>query len=128
MVEGQEDAALLPKVAQLCGVDLPGTVFGWGSGGEGNVQRVIGLLDGLGFTKIAAVLDNNVPETLQRIRGAFPHVRVEAIPAEDIRDKSIRAKQVVGLLDENGEVIKPSLEELTREALQRVADHLSGDS
>ncbi len=123
VVEGPEDAALLPMVASLAGVDLQGNIFGWGAGGEGNVPKIIALLKDLGFTRVVALLDNNVHDTAQRIREAHAGVLVEAIPADDIRDKP--EKGVTGLLDERGKVLKEELEEPTRQVLQRLADYLS---
>lgn len=124
VVEGQEDAALLPVAALLVGVDLPGSIFGWGAGGEGNVPKIVAFIKALGFSKVAAVLDNDVPETAKAIREAHPEILVVEIPAPDIRDKSVRAKNVTGLLDEGGKKIKDELKESTQQVLQSVADYL----
>lgn len=127
VVEGQEDAALLGVAASLVGVDLPGTVYGWGAGGEGKVPTIVSLLRDLGFSRVAAVLDNNVPGTVRAIREAFPNVLVVEIPAADIRDKSVKAKQVTGLLDEDGKTIKDELREPTQQILQSVADYMRAE-
>lgn len=128
VVEGQEDAALLGVAASLVGVDLPGTVFGWGAGGEGNIVKIVALLKDLGFTKVAAVLDNNVPGTVKAIREAYSDVLVAEIPAADIRDKRIKAKDVSGLLDKSGKNIKDELKVATQEVLQSVAGFLRAET
>lgn len=127
VVEGQEDAALLPVAASLVGVDLPGSIFGWGAGGEGNVRKIVALVKDLGFMKVAAVLDNNVPGTASAIRDTHPDVLVVEIPAADIRDKSVKAKEVQGLLDKHGTKVKAELKQLAKQTLQSVADYLRAD-
>lgn len=72
VVEGQEDASLLPRVFELAGVEYSATIFGWGSGGESNTGRILALLEDLGFRRVAAVLDNNVPQTVADLRATFP--------------------------------------------------------
>lgn len=126
VVEGPEDRGLLPTVAIEAGVELPGTIFGWGAGGAQNVPRIIALLKDLGFTKIAAVLDDNVPDVVQQIHEVYPRVLVKEMPAADIRDKHEKSKDVTGLLDERGKRLKEDLKEPTRQVLQSVADYLRG--
>tara|TARA_B100000378_G_C18057204_1_gene414757 strand:+ start:5866 stop:7737 length:1872 start_codon:yes stop_codon:yes gene_type:complete len=70
VVEGQEDAALLPRAFAESEVRFNGSIFGWGSGGQGNVRRILALLLELGFTRVAAVLDNDVPDTVARLGSA----------------------------------------------------------
>lgn len=125
VVEGAEDAALLPTVAELAGVGLKGNIFGWGAGGKDNVPKIVALLEDLGFKKIAAVLDNNAQEAVQRIRDAHPGVLVEEIPAADIRDKP--DKGVTGLLDERGKVLREDLKEPARQVLERLAQFLDSE-
>ncbi len=127
VVEGQEDAALLGTVSEQAGVGLPGTIFGWGAGGAGNIPKIVALLKDLGFARIAAVLDNNVPEIAKHVREAFPDVHVAELPAADIRDKSTGDKMVIGLLDEKGKRLKDDLKEPTRVVLQAVADYLRAE-
>lgn len=127
VVEGQEDRMLLPTVAAQVGVELPGTIFGWGAGGAPKMLKIVALLKDLGFTKVAAVLDNNVPDTVERIRDAYPDVLVVELPAADIRDKNDPSRNVIGLLDEKGKKLKEHLKEPTRQVLQSVADHLRPD-
>lgn len=129
VVEGQEDAGLLPKAFALCGVDVSGTFFGWGAGGEGNVPKIVGLLKALGFKRVAVVLDNNVPGTVQLIRETWPDVHVAEIPAADIRDKPSRPpKDVAGLLSDDGKRMHPELQAVARQVLQGVSDYLTAGS
>lgn len=126
VVEGQEDAALLPKVFEQLEIPFNGSIFGWGSGGESNVERILTLLFELGFKRVAAVLDNDVPETVAKLRHRFPGYLVVEIPAADIRDKpanSFRGK--AGLMDSKGKRVKPELEGSAREVLQQVSDGLA---
>lgn len=124
VVEGPEDAALLPTVAALSGVDLQGAIFGWGAGGKDNVPKIVAFLKDLRFSRIAAVLDNNASETARRIREAYADVLVVEIPATDIRDKHEKARDMDGLLDERGKKLKEELKEPTKQVLESVADYL----
>ena len=126
VVEGQEDAALLPSVFDQVGVPFNGSIFGWGSGGEGNIERILRLLSELGFVRVAAVLDNDVPHTAERLRKMFPNVLVAEIPAVDIRDKPARNfSGKTGLMDARGKQVKADLVDPAREVLQLVSSHLA---
>ncbi|MGW9159156.1 ATP-dependent nuclease [Microbacterium sp. NPDC055665] len=125
VVEGQEDAALLPRVFEKLGVAFNGTIFGWGSGGANNVERVLTLLRELGFSRVAAVLDNDVPEVAARLTASFEEYLIVEQPASDIRDKPSNVfKGKDGLLDARGRTVKPHLEEAARGALTRVSEYL----
>ena len=125
MVEGQEDAVLLPRAFKLAGSELVGTIFGWGSGGQGNVAKIVGLLKDLGFARVAAVLDNNVPETANAIRAAHADVLVAEIPAADIRDKPAgNSSRVEGLLSEDGKTIKEDLKADAKDILDEISEYL----
>lgn len=126
VVEGQEDAALLPVAFEKLEVKFNGSIFGWGSGGESNVERILTLLKELGFTRVAAILDNDVPATVNRLRGRFPDYLVVEIPAADIRDKpanNFLGKS--GLMDRRGKQVKPELQEQARQVLRRVSERLA---
>lgn len=126
VVEGQEDAALLPTIFEKLNVPFNGSIFGWGSGGESNVERIVTLLAELGFKRVAAVLDNDVPNTVQTLKDRFPDYLVVEIPAADIRDKPARnVAGKAGLLDRKGKNVKPDLEDSAREVLRQVSDRLA---
>lgn len=127
VVEGQEDAALVPRAASLVGVDLPGTIFGWGAGGGDKVTKVIELLSELQFKKVAVIIDNNVGHVVQKILSDYPGFYVGEIPASDIRDKPAESRpRVEGLLDEKGKNLKEQLLPQAKMVFQSVADYLNG--
>lgn len=130
VLEGQDDAALLPRVASLAHVELKGAVYGWGAGGEGNIEKVLALFRSLGFARIAAVFDNNVPDKVERVRLAFPDYHVTTIPAADIRTKKSEKARVEkpGLLDKSAEgFANATFEESTRNTLEAVNTYLTGE-
>ncbi|MDF2563327.1 MAG: hypothetical protein K0R99_4773 [Microbacterium sp.] len=125
VVEGQEDAALLPVAFENLGLSFNGTIFGWGSGGATNIPRVLQLLRELGFKRVAAVLDNDVTSTFEAVERDFPEYLVVAIPAADIRDKpSTSFSGKLGLMDERGKAVKSELAQAARDILGRVSSHL----
>ncbi|GAA2535957.1 hypothetical protein GCM10009860_15500 [Microbacterium mitrae] len=125
LVEGQEDAALFPRAFEQVGIEMPGTIFGWGSGGEGNPEKLAALLNELGFERVAVILDNNVHHTADRIRANHPGYLVQEIPAADVRDKPASAKEaVVGLLDEKGKRLKPEMKAQAEAAFSAVRSYL----
>lgn len=129
VVEGQDDAALLPRAFEQLGIPLTGQVFGWGSAGKDNIARIVGLLNGLGFSRVVALFDNNAPDAARKVKDAYPNVHVTAIPAPDIRDKPPETTPaVVGLFDKRGRGIKIDLEEATRQVLQEVASFIATPS
>lgn len=125
VVEGQEDAILLPRAFEFVGVELVGTIFGWGSGGAGNVIKIVRLLKELGFSRIAAVVDNNRPDIVRTIRTDYPDVLIAEIPAADIRDKPARkSDEVHGLLSESGKRMHEGLKIDARKVLAGVTEYL----
>lgn len=125
VVEGQEDAALLPRAFEFLNIELKGTIFGWGSGGVGNVPSIVRLLSDLGFERVAVILDNNVPGDVTKLREEFPEYCVETIPAPDIRDKDeYTNKKVEGLLDARGLSLKPHLRDEAHRTLSAVNHYL----
>lgn len=127
VLEGQDDAALLPRVSDLVGVQLRGEVYGWGAGGEGNIEKVLALLQSLGFERVAAVFDNNVPDKVERVKRAFPKYLVETIPAADIRTKRAEPERAEkpGLLDRNAKQLRePELNLPTKQVLEQINAYL----
>lgn len=122
VVEGQEDAALLPVVFSQVGVAQTGTIFGWGSGGgDGNPRRIAALLHGLGFRKVAVLLDADKQSEVQAIAKLFPEFLATTIPADDIRDKPAHdSPGKSGLLDAKGRVVKPEFADQARATLESV--------
>lgn len=89
VVEGQEDVKLLPNIAQELGVEIPGTFFGWGASGHGNIPKIVGLLQGLGFEKVVGLFDSGEAErkNFSKSEKIAPEYLYIQIPAHDIRDK-----------------------------------------
>lgn len=125
VVEGQEDAGLLPKVFEQVGVPPHGTVFGWGAGGgDGNPRRIVSLLQGLGFEKVVTLLDADKAEEVRAIGAEFPEYYATTIPADDIRDKPANDfPGKSGLLDARGLRLKEEFIDATREALETVTSY-----
>lgn len=125
VVEGQEDAGLLPRVFEQVGVPPHGTVFGWGAGGgDGNPRRIVSLLQGLGFEKVVTLLDADKAEEARAIGAEFPEYFATTIPADDIRDKPANDfPGKSGLLDARGLRLKEEFIGATREALETVTSY-----
>lgn len=126
VVEGQEDAALLPRAYELLDLPLRGVIFGWGAGGEGNIEKVVQLLKELLFAKIAVLIDNDVPNTFDKLNLKYPDLHVAKIPAADIRTKpEVMKKRKEGVFDEKGKEIRSELKDEMRAVLKSVNDYLS---
>jgi energy-coupling factor transporter ATP-binding protein EcfA2 len=125
VVEGQDDAGLLPRVFEQVGVPAHGTVFGWGAGGgDGNPRRIVSLLRGLGFEKVVTLLDADKAEEAKAIDAEFPEYFATTIPADDIRDKPANnSKGKSGLLDDRGMQVNEEFIGATREVLERVSNY-----
>ena len=131
LTEGQDDVAYLPRV--LDDLELPhaDNIYGWGSGGVGNIPILAQLFVELGFTKIGAILDDdNQTGTLAavgKLKAMAPEVLVRQIPAPDIRYKQrvVSRSEVVGLLDRDNTHVRTELREAAKSALKDVLDHVS---
>lgn len=126
VVEGQEDVIFYPRIlAQLvkrglvscCLVEeLSDRLFGWGAGGADKVRTLLALFRDLGFVQVAAILDGDQLEQMQKLKEEFPEYAIHAIPADDVRSKPCRPPQgaTCGLLDADRQ-LKPKFEdELTQ--------------
>jgi hypothetical protein len=123
LLEGQEDVVYLPRAASSIDEPIPAPLFGWGAGGAQNIRAVMKLLETLRYRSVAALLDNNVPETASALRAEFPSYRVVEVPAEDIRTKSAtRAKPAKrGLLDDHNTAVRPELADDFRNVLHELS-------
>lgn len=108
MSEGQEDVVVLKRIIQDLGLPFAGNFYGWGAGGATNIDKLLLVLDQLGFRKVFVILDRNMIELANKLRDSFPQYKVCTIPTDNIRDKdAAKAKPpVVGLTDETGTKIK----------------------
>lgn len=130
LTEGQDDVAYLPRVLADLGLDEAKNVYGWGSGGATNIPTLARLFRELGFTRIAAILDDDgqpgTREAEALLEAMAPEVLVRCIPAPDIRyKKKVSAKdEVVGLLEKGGTRVRDEVREAAAQVLQEVLDHV----
>lgn len=131
LTEGQDDVAYLPRILDDLGLRAVDNVYGWGSGGVGNIPTLARLFLELGFTKIAAIVDDDEqPGTvaaLDKLRGMGSKVLAVQIPAPDIRHKDAApAKpEVNGLLDADNAHVRPELRAQATAVFSSVIDHVS---
>ena len=135
VVEGQEDVVRYPAVlnslseaGQLSQGDasyLKERFFGWGAGGASKVEKIVKLLQDLGFEHVAGVFDRNQDDLVSGLRSRFPGYIFGSIPAKDVRTKGARDGRdpVCGLLDEQG-VLRPEYAEETGKLFRGVAEGL----
>lgn len=118
LTEGQEDVIFLKKIIEILGLDINGNFFGWGVGGATNLEKILTLMQDLGFAKVATVLDNNVTDLKDLLIEKFPDYHFVCIPTDDIRDKPHRKETaaISGLIDQGGKKIReehiPAIKEL----------------
>lgn len=108
LVEGQEDVIFMKIIMRKLDINLNGTFFGWGIGGADNCDKILKLLQDLGFKKISVILDNNKCEVCNNLQRNYPQYNFKNIPADDIRDKSARnaSPKIDGLISSDGKRIK----------------------
>ena len=135
VVEGQEDVVHYPAVldslsesGQLPAEEasyLQERFFGWGAGGAGKIEKIVKLLQDLGFEQVAGVFDHNESDLVAGLRSRFPGYIFGSIPAEDVRTKEGRDGRdpVCGLLDEH-RVLRPEYTEETARLFSRIAERL----
>lgn len=123
VVEGQEDAALLPKAFEQVEMTVPGAIYGWGSGGGNNISKIIRLLHDLEFKKVVALLDNNLPVESNQVRTAFPEYLVVELPTPDIRDKPEKGHE--GIFDESGKKLKDKHKGQVKELFLSISEYLT---
>lgn len=111
LTEDQEDVLLFPRVAEQVDRVLTGNFFGWGAGGAGNIEHLCHILNDLGFSKVAALLDADKAADAAQLAIKFPSFFFRCIPEKDIRTKPGRpaTAEVAGLLDEKL-VLKPEFQ------------------
>lgn len=116
LVEGQEDVVFLDRVQQSLGVQVKGSLFGWGVGGAENMERVASVLRELGFSKVVGILDGNRADLATELASSFPEFHFFSIAANDIRTKrAIDARsEVKGLLDDGNRNVREEFKEDTK--------------
>ena len=88
---------------------------------------MLGVLQSLGFRKVAAVLDNDRSEDFEALSADFPEYVVRELPVADIRTKPAAPArpEKVGLLDSNQKV-RPEFAEPFNAIKAEVSDFLEG--
>jgi hypothetical protein len=106
LVEGQEDVVFYRRMAELLSERIVGSFFGWGVGGAEKMQTVAALLQGLGFERVAGVLDGNKAPLRQALEKDFPNYKFFLLPTDDVRSKpAIKERTPTpGLFDEKGAI------------------------
>lgn len=130
LLEGQDDVAYLPRV--LKDLDLPAidNVYGWGSGGVGNMPILARMFIELGFSRIAAIVDDDgqtgTEAAVGKLMEMAPAVLVQKIPAPDIRYKepSSARGEVRGLLDDDNRRVRPEHRQAAKSVLSHAISHV----
>lgn len=104
LVEGQEDALHLPKIANQLDLQIDGTLFGWGVGGADKMRVIVSVLKDLGYRRVVGVLDADKAKERDSLAKDFPEYTFVLNPRDDVRDKPAqKAKpEKTGLVASNG--------------------------
>lgn len=133
LTEGQDDVAYLPRIIEDLGLPSTDNVYGWGSGGAGNIPTLAQLFLELGFSKIGAILDDDgEPGTiasLEKLRKMPAEVLTRQIPAPDIRFKEAQPakSEVRGLLDADNTHVRSESREDAARVLREILRHVARD-
>ena len=131
VLEGQDDVLYYPKALEQLEIkgQLPADsssylrerFFGWGAGGADKVDKIVAVLHDLGFTRVAAILDNDKRGLIPDLEKGFPDYFFRSIPADDIRTKD--ESRATGLLDKNY-AIHPEFEAETARLFNEICECL----
>ena len=136
VVEGQEDVVYYPKVladlvkegklSQETATHLEECFFGWGAGGAGNIEKIVALLEDLGFERVAGIFDKNESNLTSRLKSKFPKYTFRAIPADDVRTKpEVEARDSIhGLLDDENRSLRPEHAHKTGDLFRDIEEKL----
>jgi energy-coupling factor transporter ATP-binding protein EcfA2 len=126
VLEGQEDVVFWPRAVGEPFASEYG-LYGWGAGGASNVRAVLKLLKSLGFQKVVAVLDNDVPSEVKSLTADFPKYHIMTIPAPDIRNKKAEKARAAkeGLLDHKNVMVKTKHVSAMDKLKKSAADYMS---
>ena len=125
LTEGQEDVVYFEKISKSVGRNMNGVFYGFGSGGAGNIIKLMRLLRSLGYEKVVAIYDGDKAEDAAKAKLEFPSFRVEIIPADDIRTKPATAarEEKPGLWTKSG--LDPAHRDATIELYESVNAYLA---
>ncbi len=110
LLEGQEDVIFIQRICALLGITHEGTFFGWGLGGADNAEKILALLNDLGFKKVTTIFDLNKRALILPLAKKFPNYQFLHLPTDDIRDKAeIKSKEAIkGIIDQGGKTVDPT--------------------
>jgi predicted ATP-dependent endonuclease of OLD family len=113
VTEGQEDVIMYSKAAELVNMPFTGTFFGWGSGGAFNIGKIVSILNNLGYQKIVAIFDADMPDKKAQLEKEYPMYHCVMIPTTDIRDKDRVDKAAKeGMMTVKGELKTEYIEDM----------------
>ena len=87
LVEGQEDVIMYKLASDSVQVPLCGTFFGWGAGGADKIPKVLGILQDLGYDKVAVIFDGDKMNDKEELGKIYPQYSFFNISTDDVRDK-----------------------------------------
>lgn len=129
LVEGQEDVIFLRRALNQASQALDGYLWGWGAGGAPNIGKLLAILRGFGYERVACILDGNMRDCARRLKEEYPEYLVVVIPADDIRDKPARLPRppVSGLMDSAGTSVKPEHQDALSRLVGDINTYLNVD-
>jgi hypothetical protein len=88
---------------------LDGYLWGRGAVGAPNIGKLLAILRGFGYSRVACILDGNMRDFAERLTEEFLESLFGVIPADEIRDKPARSAcpPMSGLMDSAGTGVKP---------------------
>jgi len=121
--EGQEDVGLIKKFIREKSLECKFEIFGYGSGGAGNIIAFLEMAKDLGINA-GAIFDGNQTEIEQKAKTNFPDFCIKRLSKDDIRDKfDDSGKQTKdGLFDKDGNM-KPECEDEMKQILIDLNNH-----
>ncbi|MGJ5619445.1 ATP-dependent nuclease [Sulfitobacter sp. MF3-043] len=122
LVEGQEDVMYFPKVLNDLGLEIDAEFYGWGVGGATKMGTIAAILNDLGFSKVAGILDGNLSDHIPSLQEQFREYHFVSHPADDVRYKKDRP-ELTSLLDEKNKSVREEFRQETTTAITAVRQY-----
>lgn len=90
IVEGQEDVISFNKLMKELDIHINAVFFGWGAGGAEKIEKILSILDNLGYKHVMAIYDGDKTDEYERCSKTYKQYKVIQIWKDDIRDKKER--------------------------------------
>lgn len=108
-LEGQEDVGLFRKEIRARDLECEFDLFGYGTGGGGNIKKYLQAAADIGVPA-GALYDGDLTHEHGSAKEMFPNSKVEIAPTDDIRDKMKRDCQGgTAMCKETTEVVKAGM-------------------